>query len=136
MRIRMTLGFSLLATSLLTLGTAAVFAQSSQANGKLKINVSPKQAYVFVDGKAIRDGSQTIALSAGNHAVGVDNYGYIPQIEERRYHRRKDHGFGRRPASLRQKGERAVRRHRTQGTSARRGSAERHDAGILRRPRR
>lgn len=79
MRIRMTLGFSLLATSLLTLGTAAVFAQSSQANGKLKIHVSPKQAYVFVDGKAIRDGSQTIALSPGNHAIGVDNYGYIPQ---------------------------------------------------------
>jgi hypothetical protein len=40
----------------------------------LKIHVIPKQAYVFVDGKAIRDGGQTIALSGGSHTVSVDNY--------------------------------------------------------------
>jgi hypothetical protein len=51
-------------------------AQTSQATGKLKIHVSPKQSYVFVDGKAIRDGSQTIDLSAGSHTIGIDNYGY------------------------------------------------------------
>lgn len=53
------------------------FAQSSQENGKLRIHVEPKQAYVFVDGKAIRDGSQTIDLTAGDHKVGVYNYGYL-----------------------------------------------------------
>ena len=42
------------------------FAQSSQEMGKLKIHVDPKQAYVFVDGKAIRDGSQSIELAAGD----------------------------------------------------------------------
>ena len=44
--------------------------------GKLKIHVSPKQAYVFVDGKAIRDGSQSIKLTPGSHEVSVHNYGY------------------------------------------------------------
>ncbi len=58
-----------------------VFAQSDSGTGELKIHVSPKQAYVFVDGKAIRDGSQTIKLSADSHEVSVRNYGYIPYTE-------------------------------------------------------
>jgi hypothetical protein len=45
-------------------------------DGKLKIKVIPKHAYVFVDGKAIRDGSETISLSTGKHVVVVLNYGY------------------------------------------------------------
>ncbi|MGB7131709.1 MAG: OmpA family protein, partial [Candidatus Sulfotelmatobacter sp.] len=47
-------------------------------NGKLKIHVQPKQAYVFVDGKAIRDGSHTMELAAGPHQISVHNYGYTP----------------------------------------------------------
>jgi hypothetical protein len=58
------------------------FAQSSQETGNLKIHVDPKQAYVFVDGKAIRDGSQAIKLAAGDHKVGVYNYGYIPKVQD------------------------------------------------------
>jgi len=61
--------------------TAPAFAQSSVENGKLKIHVTPKQAYVFVDGKAIRDGSQTIDLPAGDHRVAVYNYGYISKAQ-------------------------------------------------------
>jgi len=45
-------------------------------DGKLKIKVLPKHAYVFVDGKAIREGSETIPLPAGSHTVLVANYGY------------------------------------------------------------
>lgn len=60
---------------------APSFAQSSMETGKLKIHVDPKQAYVFVDGKAIRDGSQTIDLASGDHKVGVYNYGYLPKIQ-------------------------------------------------------
>jgi hypothetical protein len=51
---------------------SAGFAQE----GKLKIKVSPPQAYVFVDGSAIRDGSYPVKLSAGKHTVVVVNYGY------------------------------------------------------------
>jgi len=61
--------------------TAPAFAQSSVESGKLKIHVAPKQAYVFVDGKAIRDGSQTIDLPAGDHRVAVYNYGYISKAQ-------------------------------------------------------
>ena len=67
--------------SLLTalIGALPAIAQSNAQTGKLQITVSPKQSYVFVDGKAIREGSQTIVLSAGQHEVGVDNYGYLPE---------------------------------------------------------
>jgi len=61
---------------------APAFAQSSSETGKLKIHVEPKQAYVFVDGKAIRDGSQTIDLASGDHKVGVYNYGYLPKLQD------------------------------------------------------
>jgi OmpA family/PEGA domain len=63
------------------LAALPVCAQSNGSNGYLKIHVSPKQAYIFVDGKAIRDGSQTIKLSAGSHEVSVRNYGYMPYTQ-------------------------------------------------------
>ena len=68
--------FAFLSIVLLALVTLPAFAEAK--DGKLKIHVSPKQAYVFVDGKAIRDGSQTIELSPGSHQVMVRNYGYLP----------------------------------------------------------
>jgi hypothetical protein len=58
------------------------FAQSGAQTGKLKIRVTPKQAYVFVDGSAIRDGRQTLTLSVGKHTIGVYNYGYTPQTQD------------------------------------------------------
>jgi OmpA family protein/PEGA domain-containing protein len=61
---------------------APAFAESSEGTGKLKVHVNPKQAYVFVDGKAIRDGSQTIRLAAGDHEIGVYNYGYQPKTQK------------------------------------------------------
>ena len=61
---------------------APLSAQSTNQDGKLHIHVSPKQAYVFVDGKAIRDGSQTIELQPGSHKVGVYNYGYLPKTQD------------------------------------------------------
>jgi hypothetical protein len=51
---------------------SASFAQ----DGKLKIKVTPPQAYVFVDGNAINDGSHSMKLAAGKHTVVVVNYGY------------------------------------------------------------
>jgi hypothetical protein len=36
---------------------------------------------VFVDGKAIRDGSQTLKLVPGDHSIGIYNYGYKPNIQ-------------------------------------------------------
>src|ERR1700756_3385348 len=55
--------------------TAAAFAQSTKS-GKLRISVSPKQAYTFIDGKAIGPGNRTIKLDVGTHHLIVANYGY------------------------------------------------------------
>jgi OmpA family/PEGA domain len=74
--------FAVLILPLFLFVSFPALAQNNIEMGKLKIHVSPKQAYVFVDGKAIRDGSQTIDLSAGTHRVGVENYGYEPKIQE------------------------------------------------------
>jgi hypothetical protein len=51
------------------------FAQDPRP-GKLKMQVTPKQAYTFVDGKAIGPGNRTIRLDVGTHHVVVANYGY------------------------------------------------------------
>src|SRR5271156_6082006 len=72
-------GFAIL---VLLMGALPAFAQSNVETGKLKIHVSPNQAYVFVDGKAIREGDQTIDLAAGTHEVGVDNYGFVPNMQK------------------------------------------------------
>jgi OmpA family/PEGA domain len=66
------LGYLLTLVVAITLCATAGFAQ----DGKLKIKVTPKQAYVFVDGQAIRDGNQSISLAPGKHTVVVVNYGY------------------------------------------------------------
>jgi OmpA family/PEGA domain len=66
------LGYLLSLVTAIALIATAGFAK----DGKLKIKVTPKQAYVFVDGTAIRDGSQSISLSPGKHTVVVANYGY------------------------------------------------------------
>lgn len=82
MRMRLVLVVAMFSSAALLFQAAPVFAQSSTSNGKLHIHVSPKQAYVFVDGKAIRDGSQTIELSAGTHKIGVYNYGYTGKVQD------------------------------------------------------
>lgn len=44
--------------------------------GKLKISVHPKEAYTFIDGKAIGPGKRTIKLDVGTHHLVVANYGF------------------------------------------------------------
>jgi outer membrane protein OmpA-like peptidoglycan-associated protein len=72
------LGYHLTLLVALALSATAVFAQ----DGKLKIKVSPKQAYLFVDGKAIREGSHAVSLTPGKHTVAVVNYGYKIQTQD------------------------------------------------------
>ncbi len=63
---------------ILTLAVAIALCASAgfAQDGKLKVKVSPPQAYVFVDGNGIRDGSRSIRLAPGKHTVVVVNYGY------------------------------------------------------------
>ncbi len=52
---------------------------------KLRIQVKPRQAYVFVDGAAIKEGNClrdhfcTIWVDPGQHTITVRNYGYAPE---------------------------------------------------------
>ncbi|MGB6198457.1 MAG: PEGA domain-containing protein [Candidatus Acidiferrales bacterium] len=68
------LGYLSILVATLALAATPGFAQAQ--DGKLKIKVMPKHAYVFVDGKAIREGSEAIPLAAGKHTVTVVNYGF------------------------------------------------------------
>ena len=60
-----------------------VLGKSNQA--KLRIHVSPSQAYVFLDGTALKEGSCTLRkfctiwVNPGEHTVTVRNYGYAPE---------------------------------------------------------
>ena len=66
----------------IALGATAALAQ----DGKLKVDATPKEAYVFVDGNAYHEASyfwsRTIKLSAGKHTVVVANYGYKPSTQD------------------------------------------------------
>ena len=70
---------ALSASALLWLNPAIARAQDS---AKLKVHAQPKQAYVFVDGKAIHAGSHTIHLDAGMHTITVRNYGYTANTQK------------------------------------------------------
>jgi outer membrane protein OmpA-like peptidoglycan-associated protein len=70
-------------SSLLT-ASALVFALGSTVasaqNGKLHLRITPKQAYVFVDDRAISEASKhpSLSLSVGEHKIELVNYGYTP----------------------------------------------------------
>ncbi len=49
---------------------------ASAQEGKIRIKVTPKQGYIFLDGNAIREGGRTLKVSAGQHTVVIANYGF------------------------------------------------------------
>ena len=69
---------------ILTLAVAVALCASAgfAQDGKLKMKVTPPQAYVLVDGNAIREGSYSVKLAAGKHTVVVVNYGYKMSTQE------------------------------------------------------
>ena len=74
MRTSVVTAFWAVAGTAVMLGASA-FAQEARS-GKLQVTVSPKQAYTFVDGKAIGPGNRTVKLAVGTHHLVVANYGY------------------------------------------------------------
>lgn len=69
-----------LAVSALALGMVAQGVAQS-GDGKVALHVTPKQAYVWVDGRAISEASKhhTLSLSAGDHKIELANYGYTAE---------------------------------------------------------
>jgi outer membrane protein OmpA-like peptidoglycan-associated protein len=63
-------------TLLMFVGTTRTLAQ----DGKLVLKITPQQAYIFVDGRAISEASKhhSLSLSAGDHKIDLVNYGFVP----------------------------------------------------------
>src|SRR5258708_1908831 len=74
MRTSVVTAFWAVASTAMMIGASA-FAQETRS-GKLQVTVSHKQAYTFVDGKAIGPGNRTVKLAVGTHHLVVANYGY------------------------------------------------------------
>jgi outer membrane protein OmpA-like peptidoglycan-associated protein len=68
--------FNLLVVSFGAAVALASVAHAEDAEGTLKMSVYPKEAYTFVDGKAMGPGNRAIYLPYGSHDVIVANYGY------------------------------------------------------------
>jgi outer membrane protein OmpA-like peptidoglycan-associated protein len=66
---------ALLTFVIFTAGTSAV-----AQDGTLRLHVNPKQAYLWVDDRAVSEASKhpSLELSAGEHKIELANYGYTP----------------------------------------------------------
>jgi len=62
---------------------AASFAFAEKPNvAKLRVNVTPSEAYIFIDGQPYTHRSHTLRLTPGDYTIGVYNYGYKPQVQK------------------------------------------------------
>ena len=69
-----------LALSLLLVVVFGVAAFAQEA--KVKVKVSPPEAYVFLDGTPIGNNTRDLFMTPGKHTIAVYNYGFAPQIQE------------------------------------------------------
>ncbi|HEY6972606.1 MAG TPA: PEGA domain-containing protein [Candidatus Angelobacter sp.] len=58
--------------------TTALVAEQAE----LKVEVKPKEAFIFVDGKAYNHHDRKLELTPGEHMIGVYNYGFVPQVQK------------------------------------------------------
>ena len=79
MKVQPLLRFFLSVALLMLASEVSTFAQ----DGKLVIHATPKQAYVFLDDRAISEASKhhSLKLSAGDHKIELVNYGYAPSTQ-------------------------------------------------------
>jgi PEGA domain len=68
---------------MLTLFSFTVLAFAEKPNvAKIRVNVSPSEAYIFIDGHPYTHRSHTLRLAPGEYTIGVYNYGYVPQVQK------------------------------------------------------
>src|SRR5215471_4475609 len=53
---------------------------SAPDTGKVHVDVSPEEAYIWVDGKPVVHRSSYLNLTPGEHKIAVYNYGYKPEV--------------------------------------------------------
>lgn len=57
------------------------YAEKSEM-AKIRVNVSPSEAYIFINGNPYTHRSHTLRLTPGEYTIGVYNYGYMPQVQK------------------------------------------------------
>ena len=72
--LRQMLSVFVIPLAILLLGATPLLAKCA----RLKLHVTPKQAYVFVDGAPLGPGSGVVWAYPGEHTLAVYNYGYKP----------------------------------------------------------
>ena len=49
---------------------------------KVRVNVTPSEAYIFIDGQPYTHRSHTLRLTPGEYTIGVYNYGFEPMVQK------------------------------------------------------
>jgi PEGA domain-containing protein len=65
----------------LALTASVAFAEKPNI-AKVRVNVTPSEAYIFIDGQPYTHRSHTLRLAPGEYTIGVYNYGYVPQVQK------------------------------------------------------
>jgi PEGA domain len=65
---------------MLTISTTLANAEKSDV-AKIRVNVSPSEAYIFLNGAPYTHRSHTLRLTPGEYTIGVYNYGFVPQVQ-------------------------------------------------------
>lgn len=63
-------------------GNATAEDKSAPDTGRLRVKVTPEEAYIWVDDKAASHRSSTLKLTPGEHKITVYNYGYQPETHK------------------------------------------------------
>src|SRR5512136_1301234 len=51
-------------------------------DAKLKVQVDPRNAFVFVDGEAYKQHDGALEITPGEHSIGIYSYGFTPFIKK------------------------------------------------------
>jgi len=62
--------------------TASIAFAEKPNIAKVRVNVTPSEAYIFLDGQPYTHRSHTLRLAPGDYTIGVYNYGYVPQVQK------------------------------------------------------
>ncbi|MGB9120574.1 MAG: PEGA domain-containing protein [Candidatus Angelobacter sp.] len=67
--------------TVVAISASMAFAEKPE-NAKIRVNVTPSEAYIFIDGQPYAHRSHTLRLAPGEYTIGVYNYGFTPQVQK------------------------------------------------------
>lgn len=62
--------------------TASLAIAEKHDVAKVRVNVTPSEAYIFIDGQPFTHRSHTLRMAPGEYTIGVYNYGFVPQVQK------------------------------------------------------